>query len=64
MVFGSRCFGSVHAFNTSTAAREEYVDLVEAGIVDPAKAVRTALKKSALLALSRLTRFHDLLACG
>ncbi len=28
------------------AARKEYVDLVEAGIVDPAKVVRTALENA------------------
>ena len=32
------------------AARKEYVDLVEAGIVDPAKVVRTALENAVSVA--------------
>ncbi|MBN4668557.1 molecular chaperone [Pandoraea nosoerga] len=36
-----------YGFNAQT---EEYVDLIEAGIVDPAKVVRTALQDAASVA--------------
>lgn len=54
---GLRCDGVVVARMLSgqgnfgfDAARKEYVDLVEAGIVDPAKVVRTALENAVSVA--------------
>ena len=39
--------GSTYGFNAQT---EEYVDMIQAGIVDPAKVVRTALQDAASVA--------------
>ena len=39
--------GSTYGFNAQT---EEYVDMIQAGIVDPAKVVRTALQDASSVA--------------
>jgi chaperonin GroEL (HSP60 family) len=44
------------------ASRKEYVDLVEAGIVDPAKVVRTALENASICGRLIRLRINRLVA--